>query len=217
VTVFQIERRNLLAGAFAALIAQNARAPLAAMDRPLVAEPGMRWNYCGGATALLAKLIAAGTGKSLADFARAVLFDPLAIGATAWRLMSNGEPNAASGLRMLPGDVARIGQMLLDRGMAGGRQVVPAAWVDASLRAAVRISDSRSYGYHWYLGQAPIGGAQRQRTEAWVGGIGAGGQRLFIVPAVDLVVVITAGNYNSPDQALPPNRVITEAILPSIQ
>ncbi len=49
---------------------------------PIVAEPGTRYIYSGGATALLGKLIVTGTGKPLEDFARAALFDPIGIGAT---------------------------------------------------------------------------------------------------------------------------------------
>src|SRR5258708_6441908 len=54
------------------------------LERRVVMEPGKRWTYCGGATALLGRIIAKGTGKSLQDFAREVLFDPLGIGPTDW-------------------------------------------------------------------------------------------------------------------------------------
>ena len=80
---------------------------------PVVMEPGKRWIYSGGATALLAQIIAKGTGKPLHDFARAALFDPLGIGPTEWYTDRSGEAIAASGLRMTPRDLARIGLMTL--------------------------------------------------------------------------------------------------------
>ena len=79
------------------------------LDRPVVTEPGQRWVYNGGATALLGRLIARGTGKSLHEYAREVLFDPLGIGPTDWYADAKGELFAASGLRMTPRDLARIG------------------------------------------------------------------------------------------------------------
>src|SRR5690348_6103911 len=86
------------------------------LERPVVFEPGKRWVYCGGATALLARLIARGTGQTLHDFARETLFEPLALGPTEWMVDRQGEAIAASGLRMTPRDLARIGVMMLRQG-----------------------------------------------------------------------------------------------------
>ena len=66
------------------------------LDRPIIMEPGRRWVYNGGATALLGRLIAKGTGQKLHAFAREVLFDPLGIGPTDWYTDKDGEI-AASG------------------------------------------------------------------------------------------------------------------------
>lgn len=54
------------------------------LDRPVVGAPGKRWRYSGGATALIGRLIAKGTGMSLPDYARQALFDPLGLGPTEW-------------------------------------------------------------------------------------------------------------------------------------
>src|SRR5664279_1319561 len=83
------------------------------LDRPLVTEPGKRWVYNGGATALLGRLIAKATGQSLHEYARETLFDPLGIGPTDWYADKSGELFAASGLRMTPRDLARIGELML--------------------------------------------------------------------------------------------------------
>jgi CubicO group peptidase (beta-lactamase class C family) len=87
------------------------------LGAPVVMEPGKRWNYNGGATALLARIIAQGAGKPIHAFARETLFDPLGIDPTEWYTDRSGEAIAASGLRMTPRDLARIGLMMLKGGI----------------------------------------------------------------------------------------------------
>ena len=72
------------------------------LERPIVGEPGVKWTYCGGATAILGRLIAKGTGEKLHDYARRMLFDPMGFGPSEWSVGRDGEPRAASGLRLLP-------------------------------------------------------------------------------------------------------------------
>jgi CubicO group peptidase (beta-lactamase class C family) len=188
---------------------------------PVVMEPGERWIYNGGATALLARIIERGTGRPLHDFARASLFDPLGIGPTEWLTDRDGEAIAASGLRMTPRGLARIGSMMLKGGMWGDRRVVPAEWIERSTSPMVDIDEIRQYGYHWYLGKFAFTvsagpGWNRSRLERFWSAIGNGGQRLFVFPGLDLLVAITAGNYDTPDQWVPPTRLIREVVLPSI-
>jgi CubicO group peptidase (beta-lactamase class C family) len=187
------------------------------LEQPIVAVAGDRWIYCGGATALIGKILENGTKQLLHDYARAVLFDPLGLGPTEWRIGPNGERNFASGLSMRPRDLARIGQMLLDGGKAGERQIVPADWLEASFEPQVTIRDRGEYGYQWYLGEVVFIAADRPRRERWIAAMGNGGQRLYIFPRLDLLIVITAGNYNRRDQGMPPNRVLTEVVLPSLR
>jgi CubicO group peptidase (beta-lactamase class C family) len=72
------------------------------LEQPIIESPGLRWSYNGGATALLARLITKGTGRSLPEFAREALFEPLGITHTDWKLSADGDVIAASGLRMTP-------------------------------------------------------------------------------------------------------------------
>jgi CubicO group peptidase (beta-lactamase class C family) len=85
-----------------------------------------------------------------------------------------------------------------------------------SLTPAITLEDGRRYGYQWYLGaSAP---AQSQRLERWVGGIGWGGQRLYLFPALDLVVAQNCGNYHKPgtEQGRVNDAIITEIVLPGV-
>jgi CubicO group peptidase (beta-lactamase class C family) len=185
------------------------------LERPIVGEPGVKWTYCGGATAILGRLIAKGTGEKLHDYARRVLFDPMGFGPSEWSVGSDGEPRTASGLRLLPGDMLKVGQTALAGGMWNGKQVVPAEWVKRAVTAVVAIDRGRSYGYQWYMGD--VAAAAPPQALHWAGGIGWGGQRLFVFPALDLVVAMNCGNYRK--SGLEQNRVngvvLTEVVLPS--
>jgi CubicO group peptidase (beta-lactamase class C family) len=187
------------------------------LERPIVEEPGTRWSYSGGASALVGQLIARGTGQPLQEFARSALFEPLGITAFEWMAGRDGVAAAASGLRLTPRDLARIGQTVLDGGRWSGREVVPAGWLGEVLRPRVRIDEDREYGYQWYLGTFPAAAGASAPPLRWVGGMGNGGQRLVVVPDRNLVVAITAGNYDTAEGSTTSSTVLNEVILASIR
>lgn len=177
------------------------------LERPILEPPGARWTYCGGATALLGRLIADGTGQPLPQYGRAALFGPLGIGSFEWMAGADGVASAASGLRLAPRDLARIGQLVLAKGAWDGRQIVPASWIRAMLQPRLQTDWGAGYGYHWYL--ETIAGHRL------VAGMGNGGQRLVVLPDLDLTVAITAGNYDNPDQWRTPVALLEQVILPA--
>jgi hypothetical protein len=77
--------------------------------------------------------------------------------------------------------------------LSSGRQIVPSDWVKRVTTPVVAIDRSRSYGYQWYMGDLTLG--TPPAPHHWVGGIGWGGQRLYVLPALDLVVAMNCGNY----------------------
>lgn len=184
------------------------------LERPVVEPPGKRWIYCGGCTALVARIIEKGTGKPVADFAAEALFGPLGITSVTWRQARDGVHYASGGLRLRPRDLALIGQLVLRRGEWGGQRVVSESWLAGSFRPAVSTGQSTEYGRQWWLGEAPVPaftGPQR-----WIGGFGNGGQRLWVMPSAELCAVITAGNYNLPENWVPPNRIWREIVLANL-
>ncbi len=182
------------------------------LDRPMmVAEPGRRWIYNGGATALLGRLIAKGSGRSLCDYARERLFAPLGIADFDWVTGQDGEFIAASGLRLRPRDLAKIGQLVVDAGFWNGKRIVPGQWLEQSFRTRAKVDEEVDYGYHWWLGP------KSPRGRRWVAGFGNGGQRLTVVPQLELLIVVMAGSYNQPDAWQLPVAVITEAVLPALR
>jgi len=189
------------------------------LERSVVDRPGAHWTYCGGATALLARLIAKGAGKSLHDFARESLFDPLGMGPTQWAAGPDGEPFAASGARMSVRDLSRIGTLMLSGGQIDGKQILPAEWITRCTTPVISSDELRRYGYQWFLLDVafgkPKGWAPGRLERMWMAQ-GEGGQRLFIIPALQLVIALTAGNYGAEDQGIPPTRVLRETVLASL-
>lgn len=179
------------------------------LERDIVAPPGTRYTYSGGATALLGEVLVRATGQPLDVLAREWLFAPLGIEHTAWRRDKRDRVTPYGGLRLRPRDLARIGRMLLDGGQWQGRQVVPAAWIDASFQAHVPTGNGElRYGYQWWRGAWTVGA----RRLGWVAAMGNGGQRLFLLPELDLVVVVTAGNYNQADSWRAPTEVFRSVV-----
>ncbi len=177
-----------------------------ALERAVVALPGTRFAYSGGATALLGEVLVRTTGKPLDVYAAEVLFEPLGIVRHEWRRDVHERVTPYGGLRLRPRDLAKIGRMLLDGGRWRGEQIVPASWIDASFRRRVAADPPLGYGYQWWRtvvrgqgGMLPV-----------VAAFGNGGQRLFLVPQLDLAVVVTAGQYNQPETSWrAPLKVLT--------
>ena len=186
------------------------------LERAMLGPPGKGYKYNGGATTLLGRLIERGTGVDLPTFAKTALFEPLGIGASEWAKGADGVALAASGLRLAPRDLARIGQMIVAGGSWGNRTIVPADWREASFRPAAVVDDGRRYGYHWYLGELAVSGKTGAYGAKWIGAFGLGGQRLFVFPELEFVLAETAGNYTTEDQWRPPIAILRELFLASL-
>jgi CubicO group peptidase (beta-lactamase class C family) len=91
--------------------------------------------------------------------------------------------------------------------------VVPAGWVQESTAPRVPTSEPFvRYGYQWWTAASSFGDA----TTPWVAAFGNGGQRVFALPELDLVVVVTAGNYNQPEHWRLPHAILNQFALPAL-
>jgi CubicO group peptidase (beta-lactamase class C family) len=184
------------------------------LSQPVVTPPGAKYNYSGGATALLGAILHKVTGQRLDEFARTVLFEPLGITEFEWVKLPNGEPAAASGLRLKPRDVAKIGQLVLAHGLWHGRQIVPRDYIDEATAPQIQGAGVYFYGYQMWVGRSLV----HKREIAWAAGIGLGGQRVFVIPSLDLVVVITAGLYtNLQLQGMLTFDILNDVVLPAVR
>jgi CubicO group peptidase (beta-lactamase class C family) len=162
------------------------------LDQPMARPAGAAYIYCAGATALLAVIIERASGRPIDAFAQEHLLAPLGVADVEWARYADGAPNAASGLRMCPRDLAKIGQLVLNGGVWNGKQIVSKAWVDESTSPQINGYGLFFYGFQWWLGRSLV----NRKEIKWISGVGLGGQRLYVVPSLDLAVVVNAGLYD---------------------
>jgi CubicO group peptidase (beta-lactamase class C family) len=179
-----------------------------AWEQPPVTPPGEWYTYNSGSTELLGRLVQKVSCQPLEAFAQRHLFAPLGIGAFEWLRYTNGEAAASWGLRLRPRDMAKLGQLVLAQGRWGERSIVSAAWVRESLAPHIMGEHLYYYGYQWWLGRSLV----HQQDLGWAAAVGLGGQRIYIVPALDLVVVVTAGMYQSPLQVPVPLGILQRVL-----
>ena len=185
-------------------------------EQRLVARPGEIYNYNGGGTTVLGAAVAKATGQRLDDYARDKLFSPLDITDYDWVKLpfaADSPPAAASGLRLRARDAAKLGQLLLSDGAWQDKQVLPKGWAAASIKPRLNGDGLFFYGYQWWLGRSFHNGAEL----TWAAGVGYGGQRLYVVPALDLVVMVNAGHYGGPLQGVIPIGIFTRVVLPAVK
>ena len=141
----------------------------AALDRPMVAEPGTEFCYDSPGMHLLSAILQESTGMTSLDFARQYLFEPLGIQDVIWETDPQGYTRGWGDLHLLPEDLAKIGFLWLHRGNWDGKQVVSEAWVLDSVKTHSKfIEPDFGYGYGWWVAmadyQATGRGGQRARV-----------------------------------------------------
>jgi CubicO group peptidase (beta-lactamase class C family) len=186
------------------------------LSKPIAAPPDTLWTYNGGGTDLLGGILERVSGKPLEAFAREALFHPLDVTDFEWKnYPKNGKIAAAAGLRLRPRDAAKVGQLVLGRGMWNGKQVVSADWIEKStaprFQAAGYFGGTLFYGYQWWMGRS-LAGAKEVK---WVAAFGWGGQRIFIVPDLELVMMTTAALYGKPKEGLAAMDILANIVIPA--
>lgn len=156
-----------------------------ALSRPLIDEPGGRMIYSTGNSHLLSALLTKATKMNTFEFARRYLADPLGVPMTPWLRDPQGIYLGGNEMHWTSRGMLAFGELYLNGGRAGGKQVVSEAWIKASLKPRTRSSWSgREYGYGWWIDSL----AGRATYYAW----GHGGQFIFVVPTLKLVVATTS-------------------------
>ena len=157
------------------------------LQRDIVHEPGTTFEYNSAAVFLLGIVVEKAVGMPLPEYADEVLFEPLGILERRWEELREGYVNGGAGIDLRPRDLARFGQLYLQEGWSGSESIVPAVWIaEATTRRFAWTSragpiEHSTYGFLWWLD------LDNDAYFAW----GFGGQFVYVVPRLDLVVVAT--------------------------
>jgi CubicO group peptidase (beta-lactamase class C family) len=181
------------------------------LDLPMVADPGTRYGYCTGGVVTLGAVVGNASGQRADAYARQVLFGPLGITRAEWQLTPTGAVDTGGHIHMRPRDMAKFGQLFLQRGLWNGQRVVSEAWVDRSTSFRVRTISNEEYGYLWWRRATQRNGVPVQTFYA----IGNGGQHIIVAPGLDLVAVFTGSNYDA--TALLPQQVFDRYVLTAVR
>lgn len=181
--------------------------------KPVDSPHGRAFSYCTAGVTTLGVALQNAVGGSLANYADQQLFKPLAIERAKWQTMPLKAPQAGGGLSLRTRDLFSLGQLYLQGGKWGERQLVPKTWVDASLSAKAQMvgtPEPIDYGYLWWLGKHNLG----ERSFAYAAMNGAGGNTVQIVPSLDVTLVITASSFSQRNVAALTTQLIRDHLLP---
>jgi len=184
----------------------------------VAASHGTDFQYSNANSQLLLTVVERATGKRYAEYLSTRIWQRLgASDAALWMDRVGGQPRGFCCLFATARDWLRVGRLILDRGRVGEAQVLPEAWIDAMTAPSPR---NPNFGMQVWLGSPP--GTERVYSSYTVKAFhsrpfaapdivyldGFGGQRVYIVPSLDLVIVRTGVSSTDWDDAILPNTII---------
>jgi CubicO group peptidase (beta-lactamase class C family) len=177
------------------------------LDLPMIDKPGNEGKYCSGNVMTLARIVEKVSAKSLYAFAKENLFDPLGASGYKWNFKpDSSQMNTFGQLYIRPRDMAKFGLLFLNNGKWNKKQIISENWIKESLTPHSTIENT-PYGYFWWHPWLMINGSRQEGIAAK----GNGGQRIYLRPELNMVVIITGGNYNSESSA---DNLLGHYILP---
>ena len=178
---------------------------------PVVYEPGTFYAYNTGGSHLLGVITQTLVGEDLADYADRRLWSPLGIAKPAWRRAPEGVVSGGSGVELTPRDVAKFGLLSLRNGQWGDQSLVSEGWFPEATRFHLQGDSTgyAGYGYQWWVIDYGNG------FHAYFG-LGFGSNYVYVVPALDLVVVVLKGFEDPPASISIVRPFIEEWILPAV-
>jgi CubicO group peptidase (beta-lactamase class C family) len=183
------------------------------LEKQIIYVPGDVFNYNSGTSHLLSVILAQASGQSTLEFANQYLFDPLGINNVSWREIG-GYNNGGSDIQIKARDLIKIGELYLNNGMYDGTQIVSSNWVNESITSKIMTGRSfygSEYGYLWWL-------ENFSGIECFYA-MGYGGQFLFVLPELELIIVANSNPGTSGQAAdqqwLGVYDFITDQVLPA--
>ncbi len=176
------------------------------LHHPVPDEPGSHFLYNTPATYMLSAIVQKVTGETVLDYLATRLFEPLGIARPQWDAGPQGISIGGYGLYLRTEDIAKFGQLYLQKGIWKGQQLIPAEWIE--LATSNQVSTGRDPDLDWGQGY----GFQfwQCRHDAYRGD-GKDGQFCVVLPAYDAVVVMTANSTNLQKQL----DLVWEHLLPA--
>jgi CubicO group peptidase (beta-lactamase class C family) len=175
---------------------------------PVAAPQGEVYVYNSGGSHIIGLMVATAAGTPLEDYAREALLDPLGITMHGWRRTPQGEVIGGYGLQITPPDMAKLGYLYLRDGVWEGRQLIAPEYVEQStiVQSSGDPTGGEPYGYQWWITSAT-------GYDAYYA-LGYGGQYIYVVPALDLVVSVAVGDIDVPLAF--PRPIIESTIVPLV-
>jgi CubicO group peptidase (beta-lactamase class C family) len=182
-----------------------------ALRRPMVAPPGGEMIYSTGSTHLLSAILTRASGASTHRYAQRHLFQPLGVELRPWQTDPQGIYFGGNDMYLTSRDMLKFGKLYLDGGAYQGRQIVPREWIDSSWTERTSSPwNGHRYGYGWWTRTAQM----HTVRFAW----GYGGQFIFVVPELQLVVVATsdADSRREGSHTWTLHRLLENEIIPAV-
>ena len=177
----------------------------------MIRAPGERAVYCSVNPHLVGGVLQRAAGRPLPELFHALIAQPLVIRRYWMNLTPTGDAFMGGGVRFLPRDFMKLGQLMMNGGKWGGRRVVSAEWAKRATSPLTTLG-SQKYGYLWWVTEYPY---QGKTLQAFYAG-GNGGQVVMGIPALDLVVAFYGGNYSDPVMFRTQRQLVPEYVLPAI-
>jgi CubicO group peptidase (beta-lactamase class C family) len=178
----------------------------------MLRQPGEESHYCSASSNLAGGVLRRAAKQSLPVLFQNLLAEPLQIKKYYMNLTPTGDVYMGGGVRFLPRDFMKLGQLHINGGIWNGRKVLTAQWSRRATSYLVEV-DKRKYGYQWWINEYPYKG----RTVRAFFAAGNGGQIVMGIPELDLVIAFYGGNYNDPALFIPQNVYVPQYILPAIE
>lgn len=172
------------------------------LDLPVITQPGISFTYNSGCSTLLGGVIHKSTGIKADQFCETNLFNPLRINNWAWEQGPNGVINTFGGLKLKPIDMLKFGRLFLQKGYWDNQQLINQNWINNSISTKINISSNSEYAYQWWRFTSNSSFGQALQTNDVYYADGWGGQLIFVVPHLNMVVVSTGGNFNTGNEPI---------------
>jgi CubicO group peptidase (beta-lactamase class C family) len=178
------------------------------LAQPVPFKPGEHFLYNSPGTYLCSAIVQKVTGQTVLDYLRPRLFEPLGIQPAEWLTSPQGISTGGWGLKICTEDIAKFGQLYLQKGQWEGKQLIPAAWVEQA--TSKQVSNGTDPNRDWTQGY----GFQfwRCRHNAFRGD-GAFGQFCIVMPEQDAVIAITADTKDMQAEL----NLVWDLLLPAFQ